>query len=225
MKAGILVFPGSNCDRDCAHVVSEVMGQEAVMLWHKDTSLQGVDVIIVPGGFSYGDYLRCGAIAKFSPIMNEVLAFANKGGSVLGICNGFQILIEAGLLPGVLTRNQNLKFLCQSVHLKLATTRTPFTRTGQKNKLYKMPIAHGEGNFFIDPDGLKSLQDNEQIVFNYVNAEGDVDPSSNPNGSLEAIAGICNKQGNVVGLMPHPERMAENILGGTDGRFMFELLV
>ncbi len=216
MKFGILVFPGSNCDKDCEHVVKNVFGSPVEMIWHKDTSLKGADVIIIPGGFSYGDYLRCGAIAKFSPIMKEVISFAKKGGKVIGICNGFQILIEAGLLPGVLTRNQNLKFICDTVTLTLETTRTPFTRKGQKGAQYRMPIAHGEGNYFIDTEGLKKLHDNDQIVFRYVD---------NPNGSVADIAGICSVDGHIVGMMPHPERMSEEILGGVDGRIIFESLL
>lgn len=215
MKVGIVVFPGSNCDADCHHVVSAVFGQEARYLWHRETSLGDVDAVIVPGGFSYGDYLRCGAIAKFSPLMTAVKAFAQKGGPVLGICNGFQILTEAGLLPGVLIRNQKLKFICDTVGLSIENARTPFTSRAAKGAVYRMPIAHMEGNYFTSPDGLKKLEDGEQIVFRYV---------TNPNGSLTDIAGVCNEKGNVVGLMPHPERVCEMMLNGTDGRVVFESL-
>lgn len=216
MKFGIVVFPGSNCDQDCFHVVTEVFGQPAVKIWHKDKNLQNVDVVILPGGFSYGDYLRCGAIAKFSPIMPEIVKFAGNGGKVLGICNGFQILIEAGLLPGALMRNKDLRFICDSVSLKLVSNRNPFTSTGSSEKSYRLPIAHAEGNFFIDEEGLKCLQDNQQIIFQYV---------ENPNGSVANIAGICNERKNVLGMMPHPERVCEDVLGGTDGKFIFESLI
>ncbi len=216
MKFGIIVFPGSNCDQDCFHVVEKVFGQPAVKIWHKDKSLQNVDVVILPGGFSYGDYLRCGAIAKFSPIMSEIIKFAGNGGKVLGICNGFQILIEAGLLPGSLMRNKDLRFICDSVALKLMTNKNPFTGKGISDKSYRLPIAHAEGNYFIDEVGLKHLQDHDQIIFKYV---------TNPNGSVSDIAGICNEQKNVLGMMPHPERVCEEVLGGTDGKFIFESLI
>lgn len=216
MKCGIIVFPGSNCDADCFHVVHDVLGCQASYVWHQETKLDSFDVIILPGGFSYGDYLRCGAIAKFSPIMKEVKSFVDKGGLVLGICNGFQILIEAGLLPGTLMRNAGLKFICDSVTLKLANNKTPFTKKGKAGGLYRLPIAHMEGNYFIDNDGAKALQDNGQIIFEY--------SGWNPNGSLFNIAGISNKKGNVLGMMPHPERVSEELLGGTDGKFIFESL-
>lgn len=212
----ILVFPGSNCDTDCRDVLANVLGQNTNMVWHKETSLPKTDVVVVPGGFSYGDYLRCGAMAKFSPIMKEVVKFAKAGGKVLGICNGFQILTEAGLLPGTLIRNEGLQFICKPVELKLVNAATPFTKKGIKGNKYTMPIAHGEGNFFIDPNGLKSLQDNNQIVFQY---------ADNPNGSLLDIAGICNLAGNVLGMMPHPERASEDLLGGQGGKFIFESLL
>lgn len=224
-KFGIVVFPGSNCDADCYYTVKDLLGAEARYLWHKETSLGDVDVVVLPGGFSYGDYLRCGAIAKFSPIMKEVINFANKGGKVLGICNGFQILVESGLLPGVLVRNKNLKFICDTVTLKLKNNQTPFTKKGTKDGLYQIPIAHMEGNYFIDNDGLKSLQDNDQIVVQYSSATGEVNAASNPNGAINNIAGICNQQKNVFGLMPHPERVSESLLGKTDGRFIFESLL
>ena len=216
MKFGIIVFPGSNCDQDCFHVVSQVFNQPAVKIWHKETDLQNVDVVIIPGGFSYGDYLRCGAIARFSPIMSAVIKWANRGGKVLGICNGFQILIEAGLLPGTLMRNKDLQFVCDVVSLKLVNHQTPFTQKGKKGELYRLPIAHAEGNFFIDDDGFKKLQDKEQIIFQYV---------ENPNGSVAHIAGISNEKKNILGMMPHPERVCEEVLGGTDGKFIFESLI
>ncbi|MBX7149627.1 phosphoribosylformylglycinamidine synthase subunit PurQ [bacterium] len=216
MKFGIVVFPGSNCDFDCFDVATRVMGQQAEYIWHKDTHLKNVDAIILPGGFSYGDYLRCGAIAKFSPVMAEVKKFAAEGRPVIGICNGFQILVESGLLPGVLMRNQGLRFICRTVPLKLKTTNTLFTKKGVKDQTYQVPIAHMEGNYFIDDAGLKNLQDNDQIVFEYVD---------NPNGAIANIAGICNKGRNVLGMMPHPERVSEGLLGGTDGKFIFESVI
>lgn len=216
MKFGIVVFPGSNCDADCYYVVKNILGQSVEYIWHQETSLKNCDVVIIPGGFSYGDYLRCGAIAKFSPIMGEIKKFAEQGGLVIGICNGFQILIEAGLLPGALMRNSGLKFICDSVPLKLVNTQTPFTQKGNLEKTYLMPIAHMEGNFFIDAAGLKELQDNNQIVFEY---------QTNPNGSVQNIAGICNRKRNILGMMPHPERVSEKLLGGEDGKFIFESLI
>lgn len=214
-RVGIVVFPGSNCDQDCARAVS-LVGAEPVMLWHKDRGLSDVDSVVLPGGFSYGDYLRCGAIAKFSPIMEDVIEFANKGKPVLGICNGFQVLCESGLLPGVLMRNKSLHFICETLPVQLVSQKSQFVNQGQKDQAYQIPIAHMEGNYFIENDGLKSLQDNDQIVFRYQN---------NPNGAIDDIAGICNKAGNVLGMMPHPERVCEDMLGGTDGRFIFESLM
>lgn len=225
MNVGILVFPGSNCDADCHHVIQNVMGAKARFVWHKDTSLKGLDAVVIPGGFSYGDYLRCGAIAKFSPIMKEVVLFAKKGGPILGICNGFQILVEASLLPGVLMKNAQLQFICDEVHLKLVNTETVFTRKGRKEKTYQMPIAHMEGNYFIDPEGLAELETNNQLVFQYVDGRGQLSAKANPNGSLKNIAGICNKEGNILGMMPHPERVSEGILGSEDGRFIFESML
>lgn len=216
MKIAVIQFPGSNCDHDVLRASALVTGGKSFYVWHKDTDLKGANVVIVPGGFSYGDYLRCGAIARFSPIMKEVVAAAAKGTPVLGICNGFQILTESGLLPGVLMRNKSLHFICDTLSVKLENNKTAFTKKGKAGKTYRLPIAHAEGNYFIDNDGLKSLEDNHQIVFRYEN---------NPNGSLGDIAGICNKAGNVVGLMPHPERVCESLLGGTDGKFMFESLM
>jgi phosphoribosylformylglycinamidine synthase len=216
MKFGVVLFPGSNCDADAVHVVKNVLGQPTVELWHKDRDLQGCEVIIVPGGFSYGDYLRCGAIARFSPIMEEVSRHAARGGKVMGICNGFQILTEAGLLPGVLLRNASLKFICQEVELKVENADTPFTRGVKQGELLRMPIAHAEGNFFLDDEGLKRLEGNGQVVFRY---------RVNPNGARNDIAGIVNEQRNVLGLMPHPERAAEAVLGSADGLKLFQSLL
>ncbi|OGQ08044.1 MAG: phosphoribosylformylglycinamidine synthase I [Deltaproteobacteria bacterium RIFCSPLOWO2_12_FULL_40_28] len=212
MKIAIIVFPGSNCDADCHDVVSRVYGHSATYVWHKETSLAGFDGVILPGGFSYGDYLRTGAIAKFSPIMREVISFANKGRLVLGICNGFQILVESGLLPGVLIRNKNLRFICDWVNLKTVNVQIPFTQKMSQDQILKLPIAHMEGNYYADEATLKNLWDKNQVVFQYVD---------NPNGSLQNIAGICNETGNVLGMMPHPERASEEVLGGTDGHFLF----
>lgn len=217
MKIGIVIFPGSNCDRDCERAARRVAKAQTVFLWHKDTDLQGSDVVILPGGFSYGDYLRCGAIASHSPIMKSVMVAAGKGTPVIGICNGFQILTESGLLPGVLMRNQGLSFICDRTTIRLESTRTPFTRRGKSAATYRIPIAHMEGNYFIDEAGLKKLQDNDQIIFRYA--------SENPNGAIDNIAGICNERGNVLGLMPHPERVCDEDLGGTDGKFFFESLL
>ena len=225
LKIGVVVFPGSNCDQDAFRAAKNVAKAEAVWLWHKDADLKNVDAVIIPGGFSYGDYLRCGAMAKNAPIMAPLIASANAGLPVIGICNGFQILTESGLLPGVLMRNERLKFICKTVHLTVENTNTAFTKSGKKNQNYKMPIAHMEGNYFIDTDGLKSLEDNNQIVFRYVDDKGSATADANPNGALKNIAGICNKAGNVVGLMPHPERVCDAVLGGVDGRFIFESLL
>ncbi len=216
MKAGILVFPGSNCDHDAWHVVREVLGRPAEFLWHKDRDLKGCDLIIVPGGFSYGDYLRCGAIARFSPIMDEVVKFASAGGHVVGICNGFQILTEAGLLPGALLRNATRKFICRPVDLLADNTSSPFTRKLKKGDKLRIPIAHAEGNYFIDDEGLKRLEGEGRVAFRYV---------ENPNGSRHDIAGVLNERGNVLGMMPHPERAAERVLGSEDGRRIFESLL
>lgn len=223
-RVAVIVFPGSNCDEDAVYAL-ERAGATAKKVWHSDTSLGDVDAVIIPGGFSYGDYLRCGAIAKFSPIMREVSRFATEGRPVLGICNGFQILVEAGLLPGALLRNRDLSFICKTVALRLETTQTPFTRTGIKEKTYHLPIAHMDGNYFIDEDGLKSLHDNDQVVFRYIDKDGQANITGNPNGSLDNIAGICNTARNVVGLMPHPERVVEALLGGEDGQFMFRSMM
>lgn len=218
-----MIFPGSNCDMDCIHVLRNVLGQEAHELWHKERDLKGCDCIVLPGGFSYGDYLRTGAIARFSPIMDSVSGHIRKGGLVIGICNGFQILCEAGLLPGALIRNRSLQFICKQVYLKLENDSTPFTRISRK--VLRIPIAHGEGNYFIHDDGLKELKDNNQIVFRYCNEQGEDTPESNPNGALENIASIVNKEKNVLGMMPHPERCSEEVLGSTDGRDIFTSII
>lgn len=226
MKFGIAVFPGSNCDHDCYHVLKHVLGQETKFLWHKDTtSLKGYDCIILPGGFSYGDYLRCGAIAKFSPIIKEIRSFAESGGLVLGICNGFQVLLETGLLPGALMHNRTLRFICKDVHVRVENSETPFTQKIENGKVLKIPVAHAEGNYYADMETLKGLEDNGQIVFRYSTEGGKVTEDANPNGSMKNIAGIANKNKNVLGIMPHPERCSEVILGNTDGRFIFESIL
>ena len=225
MKFAVIVFPGSNCDHDAFHAAKEVLRQDAEFVWHKETDLRGADVVILPGGFSHGDYLRTGAIARFSPVMNAVKSFAAAGGPVLGICNGFQILLEAGMLPGAMLRNRDLKFHCEHVHVRVEQTDTPFTVACLPKQVLRMPIAHGEGNYFTTPDELRRLEQNRQIVFRYVNAQGAVTDESNPNGALESIAGICNEQRNVVGLMPHPERACELSVGSADGLVMFESVV
>ncbi len=225
MRFGVVIFPGSNCDRDLIHVLRDVMLQEVKELWHKDHSLQGCDFILLPGGFSYGDYLRSGAIARFSPIMQEVLEFADKGGNVFGICNGFQILCEAHLLPGALLHNVHHQFSCKNVFLRCETDESMLTSRLRIGQVIKVPIAHGEGNFYCDDSTLKSLDDNGQILFRYCDEKGNITGDSNPNGALQNIAGICNKQKNVFGMMPHPERASENVLGNTDGRLIFESIL
>lgn len=225
MKFGVVVFPGSNCDQDIIDVLDRIMGQQVVKLWHKDHDLQQVDFVVLPGGFSFGDYLRSGAIARFSPIMQEVIQFAEKGGYVLGICNGFQILTEAGLVPGALLHNTSRKFICNNVYLKAETNNSLITRDLDLNKALKIPVAHGEGNYFADYDTLKALHDNDQILFKYCDEFGNVTPESNPNGSVENIAGVCNKNRNVFGMMPHPERAADCILGNQDGLGIFESIL
>jgi phosphoribosylformylglycinamidine synthase I len=222
MKFGIVVFPGSNCDEDAFHAAKDVFGQEAEYLWHKDRDLKGVDVVILPGGFAHGDYLRTGAMARFSPIMSEVREFAGRGGPVLGICNGFQILLEAGLLPGAMLRNKGLKYRCEHVHVRVEQTDTPFTSGASVGRVLRIPIGHGEGNYFAPPDVLQKLEANRQVIFRYTDAQGRLDDAANPNGSVNAIAGICNEQRNVVGMMPHPERACEALLGGVDGCAIFE---
>jgi phosphoribosylformylglycinamidine synthase len=225
MKFGVVIFPGSNCDQDLIHVVRDVMKQEVVELWHKDHSLQGCDFVLLPGGFSYGDYLRSGAIARLSPVMQEVMEFADKGGFVFGICNGFQILTESKLLPGALLHNTNHQFICKNVNIRCETDETLITSKFRIGEHAVVPIAHGEGNYYCDAETLQSLKDNNQILFRYCDANGNVTPESNPNGALENIAGICNKGRNVFGMMPHPERASENSLGNTDGKKIFQSIV
>jgi phosphoribosylformylglycinamidine synthase subunit PurQ / glutaminase len=225
MKFGVVQFPGSNCDFDAYHALRDVMKRPTVMLWHKDHDLQGVDCVVLPGGFSYGDYLRSGAIARFSPLMQEVKSFARSGGHVLGICNGFQILLELGLLPGAMLRNKNLKFLCQHVYIRVENARTDFTRAARKGQVLRIPIAHFDGNYYAPARTLKDLERNGQVVFRYCDAEGRTTPEANVNGSMASIAGIRNAEGNVLGLMPHPERAAEALLGSEDGRAIFESLI
>ena len=222
MRFAVLQFPGSNCDQDCVHVLGNVLGQQADYLWHKEESLGNTDAVIVPGGFSYGDYLRTGSIAQFSPVMKAVKRFANDGGLVIGICNGFQILCETGLLPGALVRNRSLQFRCEQVYLKVPTQDSPFTREIEAGSVIRVPIAHGEGCYFADDESLARLQSNDQILFQYVTANGEATEEANPNGSLLNIAGICNEARNVCGMMPHPERASESILGEDDGLRIFE---
>ncbi len=253
MKFGIIVFPGSNCDQDCLYVLRDVLKQSAVRLWHQSTDLHGCEAVVLPGGFSYGDYLRTGAIARLSPVMDAVSAFAKDGGLVLGICNGFQILLETGLLPGVMSRNTSLRFICRFVNLRVERTDTPFTNRCVEGQILRLPIAHNEGNYTVDEQTLKSIQANRpvdssqaseasrgtrsgfrptgkargtsQVVFRYCDAQGQLTDAANPNGSIDAIAGLCNPAGNVLGLMPHPERSAEPALGSSDGRLIFESMI
>ncbi|MBD1897144.1 phosphoribosylformylglycinamidine synthase subunit PurQ [Coleofasciculus sp. FACHB-129] len=217
MKFGVVVFPGSNCDRDVAYVTRDLLHQPTRMVWHEDTDISDLDVVVIPGGFSYGDYLRCGAIARFSPVMQATIKHAQQGKFVLGICNGFQVLTEAGLLPGALTRNQELHFICDRIPLKVERTHLPWTQAYSTGQVITLPIAHGEGRYYADADTLASLEDNHQILFRY--------HGENHNGSLNNIAGICNKKGNVLGMMPHPERASDPILGGTDGMGLFQGLL
>lgn len=228
MKFGVVVFPGSNCDRDMIHVLRNVMQAEVHEIWHKENNLaawNSEDCIVLPGGFSYGDYLRTGAIARFSPIMDCVQSFAASGGKVWGICNGFQILCESGLLPGALLRNTNMKYTCKNIYVKVATTNTMLTQACTSNQILKIPIAHGEGRYYADEATLKRIEDNDQIVFRYCDEQGNCNDAANPNGSLKNIAGICNETRNVFGMMPHPERSSEAILGNTAGRVLFESLL
>ena len=225
MKFGVVTFPGSNCNQDMIDVLGDILQQNVAELWHKDHDLQACDFIVLPGGFSYGDYLRSGAIAKFSPIMKEVIAHANKGGYVMGICNGFQILCETGLTPGALLHNNNQKFICKNVFLKPETTSTILTRHLDQDKAYKIPIAHGEGRYFAHEDTIKALNDNEQVLFRYCDETGNISPEANPNGSLENIAGVTNKTKNVFGMMPHPERAADAALANEDGKALFESIL
>lgn len=220
-RFGVVVFPGSNCDYDAFYVLKKIFGYDVRFLWHKDTDLQNSDVIILPGGFSYGDYLRTGAIARFSPIMNQVLDFAEKGGFVMGICNGFQILLEARLLPGVMLQNNSLQFVCKDVYLSVENHDSPFTKGIESDKVLKIPVAHGDGNYFADESTLKSLADNNQVVFRYTSPDGQINDEHNPNGSVMNIAGIINKKGNILGMMPHPERASDPVLSKIDGGMIF----
>jgi len=225
MKFGVVVFPGSNCDHDAWYALGEVLHQPVELLWHQSEEVKGFDAILLPGGFSFGDYLRTGAIARFSPVMRAVEDFARGGGLVLGVCNGFQILCEAGLLPGVLKRNAGLRFVCRQVHVRVETTDTPFTAAAKPGQILEMPIAHGDGNYFCDDVTLGELERNKQIVFRYTTADGREDAAANPNGSLANIAGVCNRERNVVGLMPHPERAVEAALGSSDGLVILRSLI
>jgi len=223
MKVGVITFPGSNCDEDMRHVMGTVLGHETVALWHKDTDLEGCELIVVPGGFSYGDYLRSGAIARFSPIMDEVMRHAAQGKPVFGVCNGFQILCEAGLLPGTLQHNNSQKFICKNVHLK-ASSKTASICDGQGSKVMRIPIAHGEGRYYDHADRIKALEDADQVIYRYCDEHGELTAAANPNGSVNNIAGVCNAGKNVFGMMPHPERAAEEVVGNTDGLYIIEAL-
>jgi len=225
MKFGVVVFPGSNCDHDAQFVIHKVTGQPVEFIWHQDENLKNCDAIILPGGFAYGDYLRTGAIARFSPVMKSVTHFAREGGLVLGICNGFQILLEAGLLPGAMQRNASLRYVCRHIHLRVEHTDTPYTACCVTGQVLRIPIGHGDGNYTCDAETLAELHQHKQIVFRYVDAEGNESPAANPNGSMANIAGICNRERNVLGMMPHPERASETELGGSDGAIVFHSLV
>jgi len=225
MKFGVVVFPGSNCDDDAFHAVGAVLGELVEFVWHRSQEISGFDAIILPGGFAFGDYLRTGAIASFSPVMSAVAKFARSGGLVLGICNGFQVLLEAGLLPGAMLRNRDLRFLCRDVHVRVETTDTPFTCSVRRGQVLKIPIAHMEGNYFVDERTLGELERNDQIVLRYTTPQGELGDSANPNGSLAAIAGICNRERNIMGMMPHPERAVEALLGSSDGLVIFRSIV
>jgi phosphoribosylformylglycinamidine synthase len=225
VKFGIVVFPGSNCEADCYHIARDILGCEAEYVWHKDRDLKGSDALILPGGFAYGDYLRAGALARFSPVMESVAEFAKEGGPVLGICNGFQVLLEAGLLPGAVRVNRGLRYVCRDVHLKVETRETPFTGLYETGEVVQMPIGHMEGNYTAPPEALDALRREGRVVFRYCDEEGRVVDSANPNGAADAIAGIANRAGNVVGLMPHPDRCSEEVLGNAAGRKMFESAV
>ncbi|HXI93929.1 MAG TPA: phosphoribosylformylglycinamidine synthase subunit PurQ [Blastocatellia bacterium] len=221
MKFGVVMFPGSNCDHDTYHVISKVIGQPVDFLWHRQNTVADCDAVILPGGFSYGDYLRTGAIARFSPVMGAVKEFASRGGLVMGICNGFQILCEAGLLPGALLRNKDLRFICDHINIRIEATDTPYTNRCQRGQVLSVPIAHGDGNYFCDAETLAELQRENRIIFRYSAANGNLEADANPNGSLDNIAGICNRERNVLGMMPHPERASEQLLGSSDGRIIF----
>ena len=225
MTFAVIVFPGSNCDQDAYHAATTVLGQKAELVWHKDTDLKGADVVILPGGFAHGDYLRTGAMARFSPIMREVKAFADRGGPVIGICNGFQVLLESGLLPGAMLRNKGLKYRCEFVNVRVEQTDTPFTCGASVGQVLNIPIGHGEGNYYAPPETIEALEANRQVLLRYCTPTGLVTDDANPNGSVHAIAGICNDKRNVVGMMPHPERACEAALGGTDGLVILESIV
>ena len=225
MKFAVVVFPGSNCDHDALYAVRHVLGQEAEFVWHKDTSLGGADAVILPGGFAHGDYLRTGAIARFSPVMQEVRTFAEAGGPVLGICNGFQVLLEAGLLPGAMLRNRSLRYQCEHVFVRVEQADTPFTVACHPGQVMRIPIAHGEGNYYAEPEVIERLEQNRQVVFRYTTAAGEMTADANPNGSVANIAGLCNERRNVVGLMPHPERACELAVGSADGLVMFQSIL
>ncbi len=225
MKFAVVVFPGSNCDQDCYHIAKNLLGCEADYVWHHDTDLKDADAVILPGGFAYGDYLRAGALARFSPVMESVAKFAREGGAVLGICNGFQVLLEAGLLPGAVRVNRGLRYVCRDVFLKVENVETPFTRLYEPGEVVSMPIGHMEGNYTAPPEVLDELERGKRVVFRYCDAKGKVTDEANPNGSAAGIAGVCNREGNVVGLMPHPDRCAEALLGNEAGRKMFESVV
>ena len=225
MTFAVIVFPGSNCDHDAYHAAKHVLGQNAEFIWHKETSLKGADVVLLPGGFSHGDYLRTGAIARFSPVMAAVAEFARRGGPVLGICNGFQILLEAGLLPGAMLRNRDLKFHCEHVRVRVEQSDTPFTLRAARGQILKLPVAHGEGNYFADPEVVRTLESAGRVIFRYCDVGGQITDAANPNGSINNIAGICSEGRNVVGLMPHPERACERVLGSDDGLVLFESVV
>ncbi|NDJ19799.1 phosphoribosylformylglycinamidine synthase subunit PurQ [Myxacorys almedinensis] len=225
MKFGVIVFPGSNCDRDLVWVTQGILNQPTRLIWHEESDLSDIDIVVIPGGFSYGDYLRCGAIARFSPVMQSTIHHARAGKPVLGVCNGFQVLTEAGLLPGALVRNRNLNFICDRAPLRVERNDLFWTQGYEKGQVITIPIAHGEGSYYADATTLKELEDNEQVIFRYCDAQGNPSPESNPNGSLHNIAGICNRQGNVLGMMPHPERAADEALGCVDGMALFEGLL
>lgn len=225
MKVGIVIFPGSNCDHDMYYATKKMIGEDTHFIWHREVTLKGYDAVVLPGGFSYGDYLRAGAIARFSPILKEIVHFAGRGGKVVGICNGFQVLTESGLLPGALMRNRNLRFVCKYINIRVENTDTIFSKRMKCGQILTIPVAHGEGNYFIDDKGYHELVENNQIVFRYCSPKGEITESDNPNGSRDAIAGIINKHGNVLGMMPHPERAVDQLLGSADGRYLFESMV
>ena len=225
MKCGVVVFPGSNCDHDCYHILKHIFKLDTDWVWHKETELGQFDLIVLPGGFSYGDYLRAGAIAKFSPIMKAIIKYANDGGRVIGICNGFQILLEAGLLPGALMHNASQKYICKYVNLRVENSKTFFTNQCEANSVLQIPVAHGDGRYFADPDTLKRMNDNDRILFRYCGENGEVDDKNNPNGSAENIAGIVNETGNVMGMMPHPERCADPAWPQLDGQRIFNSMI